>query len=115
MTIQDVLNEVDELKPNQYKAGTKIAWISKLEKKVYNDVITRVGYDGPEPYYDNETDLDTTLIVPDAYGDLYVAYVSSMIDYYNAETERYENSRIMFNSMYDEFLGWYFAKYRQKR
>lgn len=39
MKIADVLAEVDELKPNQYDDSLKIQWISRLEGKIYNDVV----------------------------------------------------------------------------
>ena len=115
MTIQDVLNEIDELKPNQYKSGTKIGWISKLDKKIHNDIISRIGYDGPEPDYTRNTDTDTVLLAPDAYSDLYVHYVISMMEMGDGEIERYANSSAMFNTLYDSFIGWYYATHRQKR
>ena len=115
MTIQAVLNEVDELKPNQYKTGTKIGWISVLDKKVYNDIISREGYDGPEPEYSEYSDMDTELLVPDAYGDLYAYYIMSLMEFNDGETERYMNSSQMFNVKYDEFIGWYYYTHRQKR
>ena len=115
MTIQDVLNEVDELKPNQYKSGTKISWISKIEKKIHDDIISRQGYDGPPPDYTRNTDLETVLLAPDAYADLYVYYVISMIEQHNGEIERYRNTSAMFNQLYINFIGWYYATHRQKR
>ena len=115
MTIQDVLNEIDELKPNQYRSGTKISWISKLDKKIHNDIISRIGYDGPEPDYTRNTDLDTEVLAPDAYADLYVHYVTSMMEYNDGEIERYQNSSMLFNQLYNEFIGWYYYTHRQKR
>lgn len=156
MTIEEVLAQVDELKPNQYSDTVKISWLSKLDSKIFVEVISRyevekeeveeeaeeeevipkgrAGEDPdipedvpilpdipehePEEEEDEETDItvfngytvndmSTTLLVDDAYADLYVDYIFAQIDYNNQELDRYSNSMFMFNSKYADYKNFY--------
>lgn len=126
MTINQILALVDEINTNSYDTKVKIDWLSKLDGRVFNDVILTHEHDlVPEnsESEDDETEevnlveptfsgyanasLDTELLIPDTYSDVYRDYLMSMIAYSNGETERYQNSMIMFNSNYQEYLDWY--------
>lgn len=119
MTINDVLALIDELDANTYDAKTKIGWLSKLDGRVFNNIILTHEHDlvndGTEEGnlieptfsgYKNAT-LDTELLIDDTYSDVYTDYLMAMIAYSNGETERYQNSMIMFNSNYKEYADWY--------
>lgn len=41
MTINEVLAEVQELKPSQYDEALMIKWISRIEAKIINDIIKK--------------------------------------------------------------------------
>lgn len=106
-TINDVLTEVDELKPNQYDDWLKIKWLSNLELRVVNEVFnthedTQVVFDGF-----TDADIDTELLVPEPYSELYKYYLFSMIDFNNQETDRYVNSTTMFNASYRDFVDYF--------
>ena len=107
MTINDVLAEIDEVKPSQYDASLLIKWISKIEGQIVNEIINT--HEGGMMEFNGYTENDSaeTLIVPDAYADLYKYYLYAMIDYANGETDRYANSMIMFNSAYQDFAAYY--------
>lgn len=120
MTISKVLALVDEIDANTYDTKTKIGWLSKFDGRVFNDIILTHEHDLVEddseegnlieptfPGYDEETSLDTELLIPDTYSDVYTDYLMAMIAYSNGETERYQNSMIMFNSNYREYANWY--------
>ena len=113
MKVGQVISDVDELKPNQYSDNTKIQWINDIEKKVYREIIAnREGYSGEEPEYSIE-DYEKIMLVPDGYAVLYSYYLMAMIDYHNAEINRYNNSMIMFNQAYSDFAGYYYSSHRQ--
>lgn len=62
----------------------------------------------PFPWpYDVEADMQTVLLVPEPYSDVYIKYISVQVDYYNGESERYANSMIMFNMAQDAFSAWH--------
>ena len=52
--------------------------------------------------------MDTELLAPDPYTDLYKYYLFSMIDFTNEEMDRYTNSMLMFNNSWQEFVNYWY-------
>lgn len=108
MTINELLTEIDEIKPNAYDDSIKIRWVSVLEGKIVNDIILThklsevVDFNG---YTIN--DMDTELLVPDTYADVYKYYVFAMIDSSNGENNHYANDMMLFNTAWNEFANYY--------
>lgn len=110
-TINDILTELDAVKPNQYDDDLKITWLSKLERMIVNDVILthKLLEDEEYPEFNGytENDMSAELIVPDPYSELYTLYLMAQIDFYNNETDRYADSMIMFNNSYRDFTRYF--------
>lgn len=110
MTIKECIDNVDNIKPNQYTIRDKVAWLSFIDEIIINDVLkTHEGYDGR---YDDftgysEDKLSVALIVPSPYDRLYMAYLNMKIDEENGETARYNNSATLFNSYMMEYRKYY--------
>ena len=108
MTINEVLTEVNEIKPNAYDDNMKIRWISVLEGKLIDEIFAthelenKIDFNG---YTVN--DLETKLLVPDTYADVYKYYVFAMIDAANQEAARYASSMALFNAAYKDFASFY--------
>lgn len=108
MTINEVITQVDELKPNQISDDIKVRWISVLEGKIIDEIILThelseiVEFNG---YTIN--DMDTELLVPDTYADVYIYYIEAMIDETNNESARYASSMQMFNSAWQDYANYY--------
>ena len=82
--------------------------INQMDRMVFRDVIsTHEG--GAEEFagYNDETDGETVLLMPDDFRQVYVYWLSAMMDFANQETNRYTNDMIMFNQMYGDFEAWY--------
>ena len=117
MTVGEILAQVDEIKPNTYDENIKIAWLSELEGRIFNDIILTHKHELVEDEEGNmveptftgydEASENEEVIAPDTYADLYKNYIYCMIDYSNSETDRYANSLIMFNNSYQQYEGWY--------
>lgn len=121
MTVSQVLAYVDDVKPNQYDDDIKIKWLSALEGRIFNDVINTHMRNYDELIEDTEEetysytefggldswDMETQLVVPDEYAELYSLYIMAKIDFSNGETDRYQNSSLMFNASYNDFTAWY--------
>ena len=108
MTLQEAIDKVDGLKPNQYSVEDKISWLSQLDMNIFRDVI--MSHEHPrdiKPFmgYTSE-DLDHNLIAEEPYTELYVAYLAMKIDEYNGETQRYNNSATMFNAYMENYAKW---------
>ena len=128
MTINEALTKLDALKPNNYTDAEKIGWLDHIERVLYTEIFSKheddptlvieTGDDGEEIEikgfngYDDYTDLDTELLVPDTYADLYVHYLMSQVDYYNAEFDRYQNTSTMFNTSYQNFANYWMREHR---
>jgi hypothetical protein len=116
MTIIEAINRIDSLKPNNYTQPEKIKWLSNLDGIIKKEIIDthkgseNVSFEG----YVAETALDTVMLVPSPYDDIYVKWLEAQIDYANADTKRYENSMIMYNTAYSAFERFYNRTYMPK-
>lgn len=109
MTIQKAIDTADRLRPNQYSEQEKVEWLSTLDKKVYEEVMKiSVGMEeGEFAGYDEDTDMDTELLICGIYEDAYIDFLISQYDYYNREMGMYNNSATIFNTKYQEYCSWY--------
>ena len=110
MTIKELIDIVDGIKPNQYGIEEKVRWLSFVEHTIINDVI--MAYEGYEGQYDNfegysPDKLDVQLIVKAPHDRLYEAFLKMKIDEENGETARYNNSATMYNTYLMEYKKWY--------
>lgn len=141
MTIQECINRVDSVKPNQYSIEDKVRWLSYLDGSIQKEIFDR--YEQPPEEketkiiitYVDETAGDTTeepteetkeftgyspdrltdeLLVPFPYDELYVAYLKAKIDEENGETARYNNSAATFNGMLQDFQKAYHRDHMPK-
>lgn len=116
MTILEAINRVDSTKPNSYTQIEKVDWLSTLDGVVKREIIdTHEGgddivYNG----YDADTSLDTELLVPAPYDDIYIRWLESRIDYANGEYGRYNNSLIAYNDAFDLYANYYNRKHMPK-
>ena len=104
MKIIEAIQMVDALKPNNYSPEDKIKWLSTLDGIIKNEIIdthegaNNVVFNG----YDTSS-LETELIVPAPYDDIYIKWLEAQIDYNNGEIGKYSNSMTMYNSAYSAF------------
>lgn len=108
MTIQTAIERIDGLKPNKYTDEQKIAWLSELDGMVFRELL--LTHQQPqiiefEGY--SETDLETELLVPFPYTDVYQHYLAMQMDLANAELQKYANDKILFNNAYNTYSDYY--------
>lgn len=109
MVLMAVLHRIDEVKPNSYTQSEKIRWLSTLDGTIKREIIdTHEGGDDAvfEGYKDDE-DLNTELLVPYPYDDIYVRWLEAQIDYSNGEYGKYNNSIALYNTAYTAFANYY--------
>ncbi len=108
VTLDEVLQRLDTLKPNNYSRGEKVAWLNALDGKIYSlSVLTHeAGGEAFSPYGVEEG--NRTMLVPEPYGtELYLAWLESQVDYYDGDTVRYNNAMDRFMTLHREFSRWY--------
>ena len=109
MTIREAINRIDSLKHNVYSTNDKIAWLNRLDSMVKSliiDVHEGAGYIGFYGY-DEETDMDTELIVPAPFDEVYLRWMEAQIDYHNGEYDKYNNAIIMYQTAFDGYANYY--------
>ncbi len=108
MTISEILAEVDEIKPNTYDDNIKIKWLSELDGKVFNELVTTHEHEDDIEFKGyTEADIDEELLIPFPYTDTYRNWLFAMIDYSNGETDRFSNSMVMFNNAYSTYAKYF--------
>lgn len=109
MTILEAMQGADAVKPNAYKEHEKIMWLSTLDGIVKAQIIDtheggdEVTFNG----YGDTTIPDTVLLIPAPYDKVYIHWLEAQIDYANGEFNKYENSMVMFNTAYTEYVNHY--------
>lgn len=108
MTMNQVIEYIDGVKPNVYTDDDKYVWMSRLDGMISVEV-----HQDAEPVKHNlPADADKELLVPHPYDDIYGLYVAAMIDFYNKEYNHYNNSVLMFSERLDAYKAWYIRTHR---
>lgn len=109
MTIMDALFRIDELKPNGYSQSEKIKWLNTLDGIIKKEIIdTHEGGENIEfEGYNEDSDLNTKLLVLAPYDDIYLRWLEMQIDYANGEYGKYNNSMAVYNTAYTAFANYY--------
>ena len=115
MKIIEAINRADALKFNNYTQQEKVAWLSALDGKIKAEIIdTHEGEEVAFTGYDDNTPLDTVLLAPAPYDELYIRWIEAQVDYCNGEIGKYNNSINMFNTEYSQFNRWYNRTHKPK-
>ena len=109
MTLIEAINRADALFPNSYKEAEKVYWLSTLDGIIKTEIIdTHEGYEGVEfSGYNENTPLNTKLLVPAPYDEIYIRYLEMQINYTNGEFGRYNNSVLMYEEAFNAFKQYY--------
>lgn len=130
MTLIQAVNEADNLKPNMYGLPEKIKWLSRLDRRIFEDILCthELSEEEREPFLNEdgemsfseytEDDQDKSLIVREPYDELYVHWLCAQIDLYNREFTGFNASNAIFESTYlafrDAFNRTHMPKGRRK-
>lgn len=117
MTIIEAINKVDVLKPNSYTQTEKVKWLSTLDGVIKSEIIDT--HEGGEDIvfngYEDTTSVETEMLVPYPYDDIYIKWLESQIDYNNAEYQKYNNSTTAYNNAYSAFERYYNRQHMPKQ
>ena len=102
-TINKIIEQVEEIKPNVFGEEVKFGWLSQLNGMICRIVMQQE--ETPELKYPD--DMDKDLLVPEPYEGLYALWLMAKIDFYNRDDDDYNNTMLMFNQMFDEYKKLY--------
>lgn len=116
MTINQAITRLRAMKKTQMDDNTLIGWLSELDGMIYEEIVkwheqdkdkdgnTVVPAHGP---YNEDTDVETELLVPAPYADVYIYYLMAQLEQISGDFNRYNNSMIMYNTRLQAFASWY--------
>lgn len=108
MKIIEAINRIDSLKQNTYSESNKVAWLSRLDTMVKKHIIdTHEGDEVTFTGYDDCTDLQKELLIPEPYDRAYLLWMEAQIDYYNGEYDKYNNAIDTFDAVYEDYQKYY--------
>ena len=99
MTIQQLIDKVQEEKPNSFTDAKIVSFINDIEAEV------AVQLQETLPTYTTD-DMSETLLAPRPYDTLYVSYVKAMVDYANEEYASYQMNQMQHSEDWDAFVDW---------
>lgn len=115
MQLADLINNIDEIKPNQYGKEIKTLWLNEIEAKVAREIVNCYNKEYNFENYDYDLHNEKVLILPDEFCDVYASYICAKIDFYNAEYERYNNFAMLHNQAFEEAAKYYRRKYTPRQ
>lgn len=114
-TVPEVLMEIGRVKPNQYTEDTLARWLSELDGRVWEDLLSNYLPNEQMPSLPYSAgDALTKLLIPFPHDDVYIKWLTAQIDYHNADMDRYNNAMMMFQDAYQGFLDSYTRSHRGK-
>lgn len=108
MTLIEAISKIDNLKHNTYTHEDKVVWLSTLDGMVKREIMdTHEGDEVSFQGYDTDSDVETVLLVPAPYDQVYLRWLEAQIDYCNGEYSRFNNSMEMFQAAYQSYSNFY--------
>lgn len=113
MTTSGLIERTDALFPNVYHFTQKSGWLLGLDKRLWEELLSR--YEGiPEPLWDNSSS-DRELLLGEEYSELYICYLSMLMELYSGNITGYQNKAALFNSHYLSFMNSFNRSHLMKR
>lgn len=109
MKIREAIERIDSQKHNVYSQNEKIAWLSRLDFLVKTLIID--AHEGAETVeftgYNDRTDMETELLVPAPFDEVYLRWLEAQMDYSSGEYDKYNNAILMYQTSYDSYANYY--------
>lgn len=119
MTVAGLIEQYNTERPNQTPDDQKVAWLKKCEQMIINETLISHEHDlesektinlrvsgstliiesaGSFQQHIDGFDMDTTLLVPEPYDDLYIYYLDQRIAYNANDKMRYNAAKTQYNN-----------------
>lgn len=116
MTIQDLLNLVQETVPHTMSDDILMGHLNDIETIIHRDIF--LAHVGPDMVqfngYGAHTPVDTPLLLSAPHHQVYRWYLEMQIHLANQETGRYNNAAIQYNNAFQAMADYYNREYRPK-
>lgn len=103
MTARQIIDRVNEIKPNAFSDTVKLAWLNELEGRIAAEVLLMP----PAEIRGVTLNLTSVPLVEPPYDDMYQHYLAARIDEANGEYDKAQNTMARFNACFSEFVCWF--------
>ena len=114
MTIREVIDFVDEVKPNAFSNKVKVKWLEQLDGHIAAEELCMNPADLEKLRYSAD-EMDVQLLIDRPYDDLYPLWLEAKIDFANGEYGKYQNTMQAYNSHYGCFVVWLAEHFEDRR
>lgn len=108
MTISQAITHFDSLTHNHISVPVKVVWLSTLDCLVHREILAT--HEGTEPRefagYSAGTDLDTQLLIPHPYDELYRWYLEMKVWDTLNEMAKYNNAAQKYNTVLLSYMDY---------
>ena len=111
MTVNEVIQRADGVKPNPFTTQEKFNWVNELNQRVGLELMLMTPKTVEQICKVYPDDLDTKLLIRPPNDELYVLYLMSRIDEMSGEYNKYANSSAIFNQRWGQFAEWFLQFY----
>lgn len=116
MKLFELISEVDQLRPNQYNNDQKTRWISEIEGMIVDEILNMAeGNEIEFSGYEYALDSEKELMLPDRFCDIYEHYLKAKIEFYDEETDIYNNEVAAYQNAYNQYAVWYRRNHMPKQ
>lgn len=110
-TYREIIERVDEARPNSFSENLKLKWLQELNGKIAADVFL-LGIEeirAMEGKYPEGMKHEPLVSFP--HEDIYELWLRAKIDFANDEMDRYQNTMALYNEAYTNFVSWFVSNY----
>lgn len=107
MTILEAIDRVDTLEHNVVPQEQKVCWLAQVDALLREEVIRTHEGQKDVPVYDQQTPLETELLVQPPFDGLYLHFLRAMIHYCTGEYDRFNQAMGLFQADYTGFVNFY--------
>lgn len=114
MTVKNVIDRADALRPNGCTDAQKLEWVKTLETIIFDELIsTHLMPQSDRP--DENFNAQSVLAAPETYGsDVYIKWLICCVDFFNGESERFNQSVGLMNSAWRQLCDYINRTYMPK-
>lgn len=109
-TFAEIIERVDQNKPNAFEKGEKLRWLTELDGKIAAEVML-MSVAGVRNLPRGEDARSCEPLVSYPYEDIYDRWLEAKIDYHNGEFTNYQNAMEAYNAAYNGFVNWFLNAY----
>jgi hypothetical protein len=135
-TVAEIISQYNTERPNQVEDAQKVLWLRKCERMIINEILVSHEHDleeetrvdlkvvgshlvitgaGSFEQHIDSFDMDTPLLVPEPYDDLYLHYLDQRIALNNNDKTRYNTAAAQYNNALLTYQQYVNRTYKTKK